>query len=349
MGMVQHTPSVNPPAAPLCSVCIANYNGISLLEDCLESVLAQVGGFSIEIIVHDDASTDGSLSLLRERFPQIELLASDKNVGFCVSNNRMATLARGKYILLLNNDAALYPDAVETFIRAAEHQEPKCIMTLPQYDWETRSLVDFGCLLDPFCNPIPNLDHTHSDVAYVIGACLWCPLELWLELGGFPQWMGSLAEDLYLCGIARLRGRFVRALPGSGYRHRQGTSFGGNRVAGGSLQPSIKRRRLSERNKTLALVITTPGIVVWPLLFAHLIALVLEGLALCVLRRNTLLWKEIYGYAIATPFRDFTLWRQERVVQQNRRLVSLAQWFAPTRWRLRKVTMALRYGIPKFH
>ena len=46
MGMVQHHPAMNPPATPICSVCIANYNGAGLLPDCLDSILAQQGGFS---------------------------------------------------------------------------------------------------------------------------------------------------------------------------------------------------------------------------------------------------------------------------------------------------------------
>ena len=206
MGLVQYYPALNRPAAPVCSVCIANYNGMALLADCLESVLAQLGGLSIEIIVHDDASTDDSVAWLREKYPQVELLDSAQNVGFCISNNRMATYARGEYILLLNNDAALYPDALSTLLDAAGLQSPPGILTLPQYDWATGVLVDRGCLLDPFYNPIPNLDPKRTDVAMAIGACLWLPRNLWHELGGFPEWMESIAEDLYLCCLARTRG-----------------------------------------------------------------------------------------------------------------------------------------------
>lgn len=349
MGMVQNYPAVNRPTAPTCSVCIANYNGVAMLADCLDSVLVQQGEFSIEIIVHDDASTDDSLAVLREQYPQVEVLASSENVGFCISNNRMAAHAMGEYILLLNNDAALHVDAISTFLRDVESQKEQGILTLPQYDWETGALVDRGCMLDPFCNPIPNLDPACTDVAYVIGACLWCPREMWRNLGGFPEWMESIAEDLYICGVARLRGKTVRALSSSGYRHRQGATFGGNRVGNGSLRTSVKRRRLSERNKTRALVILTPGLVVLPLLVAHLLALALEGLVLCVARCDPTLWREIYGSAISTLFRDAAMLRVERRAQQRLRKIPLSQWFAPTRWMSRKVYMALRYGMPKFH
>lgn len=343
-----HYPALNRPEQPVCSVCIANFNGETLLVECLESVLRQECGFDIEVIVHDDASTDESVALIRDRFPQVELLVSRENVGFCISNNRMVSHARGTYVLLLNNDAALQPDALRDLQAAAEDLAAPAILTLPQYDWKSGALVDRGCLLDPFCNPIPNLDATRADVAYVIGACMWCPRDAWQSLGGFPEWMGSLAEDIYLCGVARLRGMPVRTLVTSGYRHRQGATFGGNRADGG-LRTTTKRRRLSERNKTRALCILTPGLAVWPLLAIHLIALALEGLALCLLSRDTALWREVYGVAIATPFRDANLLRAERRVQMRHQNISLSQWFSTTRWQSRKLTLALRYGVPEVY
>ena len=122
---------------PVVSVCIANYNGEQLLVDCIDSVLAQYGGTTIEIIVHDDASSDDSVALLRASYPQVEVLASSDNVGFCIANNRMAAAAHGRYLLLLNNDAALYPDAIESLLTEADAQHHAGILTLPQYDWKT--------------------------------------------------------------------------------------------------------------------------------------------------------------------------------------------------------------------
>ena len=189
MGMVQHHPAMNPPAAPICSVCIANYNGAGLLPDCLESVLTQKGGFSVEIIVHDDASTDNSLALLQQRYPQVEVLASTKNVGFSIGNNRMVAHARGEYVLLLNNDAALYPDALATLLNTARSQKHPGIQTLPQYDWISGDLVDRGCLLDPFYNPVPNLDPKRRDVAMVIGASVH-PAKALEQPGRIPRVAG---------------------------------------------------------------------------------------------------------------------------------------------------------------
>lgn len=345
MALVQH-PSLTHPVRPTCSVCIANYNGEQLLVDCLDSVFAQQGDFSIEVIVHDDASSDGSVALLRDCYPQVELLVSDENVGFCISNNRMVAHARGDYVLLLNNDAALAPDALRQLLAEAQRSETPAILTLPQYDWESGELVDRGCLIDPFCNPIPNLDAARSDVAYVIGACLWCPRDAWHALGGFPEWMESIGEDLYLCGLARLRGMPVRALFVSGYRHRQGATFGGNRAGDAGLQTSVKRRRLSECNKTRALMILVPGFVIWPLLGLHLLALAIEGFVLCLLKQDAMLWHEVYWPALTTPFRESRVLLARRHEVQAARAVSASTWFATVRWQLRKVALLLRHGVP---
>lgn len=346
MELVQHYPALNRPPQPVCSVCIANYNGVGLLADCLESVLTQEGDLSIEIIVHDDASTDASVAWLRENHPQVEVLASAQNVGFCISNNRMVAHARGEYILLLNNDAALASDALDTLLHEAGQQQPPGVLTLPQYDWESGALVDRGCLLDPFYNPVPNTDPHRQEVAMVIGACLWIPRSLWVELGGFPEWFESIAEDLYLCCRARLAGYPVQVTTKSRYRHRQGVSFGGNRAAASGLSTTYRRRRMSERNKTFALITCTPSLTLCLLLPLHLITLTLEGILLSLLRRDARLWREVY----AGIWNSLWKWRkqlhiQRTLVQSTRRATrrSYGKGFV---WRLRKLDLLLRHGAP---
>lgn len=344
MAVVFHR-GLSAPAHPRVSVCIANFDGEALLPACIDSVLAQSTGAAVEIFVHDDCSRDVSVRLLRERYPSVHVLASDENVGFCIGNNRMVARARGDFVLLLNNDAALAPDAIDRLLEMAELMGRPAILTLPQVDWETGALVDRGCLLDPFFNPIPNLAANRDEVAYVIGACLWCPRETWHALGGFPEWMGSIGEDLYLCNLARLRGIPVRALRESHYRHRQGASFGGNRADGG-LRTSIRRRRLSERNKMSALIVLAPGPTMWPLLALHLLALAGEGLVLSLLRREAPLLREVYLPALATPFRECAVLLVRRRDAQETRTVSVRKWFSAVRWQLRKLAMLRSYGVP---
>lgn len=333
-----------PRPCPRISICIANYNGEELLPDCIDSVLSQ-GIDDVEILVHDDASNDGSLALLSARYPQVRIIASKENVGFCVANNRMAKAATGEYLLLLNNDAALHVDALRTLLSEANRIGPNAILTLPQYDWSSGALVDRGCLIDPFCNPVPNIDPDQADVAYVIGACMWVPRQLWHDLGGFPEWFGSIAEDMYLCCAARLRGTVVRCVEGSGYRHHQGASFGGNR-ADGALRTTYRRRALSERNKTRVLLICTPGMVVWPLLALHVLALGIEGLVLSLLRLDIRLWRKVYQPSLLLPLSDRKVIHEHRSGVQRSRTISLSQWLSTLSWQLRKLAMLRRYGAP---
>lgn len=348
MAPVQRHPALNPAAAPVCSVCIANYNGVGVLGDCIESVLAQESGIPVEIIVHDDASSDESAAWIRQHYPQVELLVSSDNVGFCVANNRMAAQARGEFLLLLNNDAALHPDALSTLLSAARQQPRPGISTLPQHDWQSGDLVDRGCLLDPFYNPVPNLDSERQDVAYVIGACLFLPRALWDELGGFPEWMGSIAEDMYLGCLACLYGLPVTVTAGSGFRHRQGVSFGGNRAGAGGLQTTYRRRALSERNKTAVLVICTPTIVMWPWLGLHLLLLVLEGAVLTLLKRDKRLWRDVYASTVGQTLRNLgALCRRRRKVQDQRR-VGLRTYLRGFVLTFRKLHLLSRFGLPGF-
>jgi len=156
VGLVKDTVAVISAHEPVCSICIANYNGAEVIGPCLESIYNQDFDLPLEIIVHDDASTDDSVEFIRSRFAGVTLIVSESNVGYCVSNNRMVSRARGRYILLLNNDAVLHRDAVRTLYNHAERQPGPAILGLPQYDMQTGELIDRGSLFDPFLNPVPN-------------------------------------------------------------------------------------------------------------------------------------------------------------------------------------------------
>lgn len=337
---------------PTISICIANYNGEAILVDCIDSLLAQQGQIELEILVHDDASTDNSINLLRERYPQerfpyLHIIESSENLGFCISNNRMAAQAKGEYLLLLNNDAALAPDALQTLFEAAQAQTPQGILTLPQHDWQSGELVDRGDLLDPFYNPIPNLDPARRDIAMVIGACLWIPRTLWKNLGGFPEWFESIAEDMQLCCHARLAGYPVQVTEASFYRHRQGASFGGNRVNANRLTTTYRRRRLSERNKTYVLILCSPPLQLWLTLPIHLMLLAVEGITLALIKRDKRLWKEIYANVFTSLFRNAGRLRKERQQIQRMRTRGSSNYTKGFRWMPRKLQMLLRHGLPK--
>lgn len=167
---------------PVVSVCIANYNGEPFVRECIDSVLGQTHAPSFEIIVHDDASTDRSIEQIA-CYDKVHLIRSADNVGYCVANNRMASAARGQYLLLLNNDAVLQPDALCTLMESAIAIDAPAIMGLRQYDYFSGEFIDAGAWLDVFMSPIPIKRDEATHPAMVIGACLWIPRALWNELG----------------------------------------------------------------------------------------------------------------------------------------------------------------------
>lgn len=333
--------------APLISVCIANYNGERLLEDCLDSILLQrAGDFDVEIIVHDDASTDGSLDVIA-RYPQVIIVESTANVGFCIANNRMAAKANGDYLLLLNNDAALLPDALATLLDHARQPGPKRILSLPQYDWKTGELVDRGYQLDMFHVPSPDLSTRARPKAFAIGACLWVSRKDWISLGGFPDWMESIGEDIFLCAHARIRGMRVEVGSISGYRHRQGASIGGNRISAFGLSTTYRRRYLSERNRAAVILTCTPGMAWAPWILFHCFALLIEGTAISLIKRSLSPWHRIYGATFAWLWNQRSLLMSERSKIQASRKIGLVRYLKHCyTFRPRKAILLLRHGTP---
>lgn len=102
-------------AAPVdCSVVIPSYNGRHLLATCLASVRRHwPKGLAIEVIVADDASTDGSVAWLAREFPEVRVVALDENGGFCRAANAGIAAARGRFVQLLNNDTEVEAGWVE--------------------------------------------------------------------------------------------------------------------------------------------------------------------------------------------------------------------------------------------
>lgn len=107
---------------PLISVIVLNWNGIRFLERCLGSLASQTYA-SLEIIVVDNASTDGSAGLVREKFPQVKLIVNETNLGFAGGNNVGIRASRGRYIMILNNDTHIDPRCVEELKGAIEKNE----------------------------------------------------------------------------------------------------------------------------------------------------------------------------------------------------------------------------------
>lgn len=332
--------------APFVTVCIANFNGEKLLERCLASIINQHVDFEVEILVHDDASTDDSASLAAS-YPQVTLIQSETNVGFCIANNRMVARAKGKFVLLLNNDAALLPDALRTLAEQATVLGTHKILGLPQYDWSTGAVVDRGCLLDPFHVPLPYLGEQPRRVAYVMGACLWMSRDDWLTLGGFPEWMESIGEDLFLCAHAWIRGIETTVVQSTGYLHWQGMSLGGGRIQHNRLVTNHRRRYLSERNRAAVVIICTPGITWVPFTILHCGFLFAEGISVSLVKGDFAPWRRIYFPAMMWLWINRGLIRRERKRVQSQRQVGLLDYISKRyAWRFQKLALLLRHGLP---
>ena len=102
------------------SIIIVSWNTRQILEDCLASVYEQTTGISFEVFVVDNASSDGSAEMVRQRFPQIKLITNTDNRGFAAANNQAIRQTSGRYILLLNSDTIILESAIAKTVLCAE-------------------------------------------------------------------------------------------------------------------------------------------------------------------------------------------------------------------------------------
>jgi GT2 family glycosyltransferase len=113
------------PARPQLSIIIVSYNTSEITEECLRRVTAHSTGIDLEILVVDNASTDGSPEMVRREFPEVKLIVSKNNLGFAGGNNLGIQRARGRYLLLLNSDAYLLPGVLATTLSFMD-KTPDC-------------------------------------------------------------------------------------------------------------------------------------------------------------------------------------------------------------------------------
>lgn len=334
------------PTSPDISVCVANYNGEGYLRDCLNSIYRQRGDFTFEVLLHDDASSDNSADLVRREFPQVRLLESVENVGFCVSNNRMAEAAEGRFILLLNNDARLREGSLEALLAFALNTKSDVLLGLPQHSLHDGQLVDRGYEFDVFMNPIAVHQAGDHEVAAVTGACLWIPRTAWQAIGGFPPWFISVAEDIYLCQAARLMGFPTYMLHAPGFDHWIGKNLGGGKIVEEKLRTTTRRRALSETNKTYVMLLCYPWWSLGPVLLLHAIALFAEAV---FLKLSGAEWTKVRKiYLSIAP----NLWMHRRemcVLRQHlyaRRSQSGIRFMRRFRWLPQKLRMLMKHGTP---
>ena len=145
------------------SVIIVNWNTRDMLVQCLQSIMADYGPQlaasaqeeamhhpahqpSIEIFVVDNASSDGSAQMVKERFPWVRLIENAENLGFARANNQAIDLANGKYVLLLNSDTEVHPGAFAALIDFMEKT--------PKAGAAGAHLLNGDGTLQPACQPM---------------------------------------------------------------------------------------------------------------------------------------------------------------------------------------------------
>lgn len=138
---------------PDLSVIILNYNTKDLLRDCLKSVISDK---RIEIIVVDNASTDGSAEMVKKEFPQVKLIVSKKNLGFAAGNNLGIPQAKGRYVLFLNPDTIVMPNTFKEMIKFMD-KHPKvsaatCRIELPSGKLDQACHRGFPTPWNAFCH-----------------------------------------------------------------------------------------------------------------------------------------------------------------------------------------------------
>jgi GT2 family glycosyltransferase len=107
---------ITPDISPIISIIIVSWNTARLLENCLASILANPPLVPFDIWVVDNASTDDSPRMVRERFPLVHLLDNRENLGFARANNQAIQQCTGNYVLLLNPDTLVAPGALQALV-----------------------------------------------------------------------------------------------------------------------------------------------------------------------------------------------------------------------------------------
>lgn len=102
------------------STVIVNWNTCDILRNCLASLYAKTRDVEFEVIVIDNASSDGSVDMVKSEFPQAELIANTENRGFAAANNQGIAVAQGRYVLLLNSDTVVLDGAIDKVVAFAD-------------------------------------------------------------------------------------------------------------------------------------------------------------------------------------------------------------------------------------
>jgi len=224
------------------SVVIVNWNTESLLRDCLRSVYDTAKGITFEVIVVDNASSDGSVAMLKVEFPQVRRIENYENRGFAAANNQAFRVMTGRYALLLNSDTVLTEGAVhELYAFMEEHPEAvmACGQLLNADGSKQNSIAAFPTLLSLLVNmplleilfparyPGKRQEYRHPiEVDSGIGACLIVRKSAIDGVGGLDERYFFFFEETDWARTMREAGWKIYHVPTARIYHFQGKSVG---------------------------------------------------------------------------------------------------------------------------
>ena len=242
------------------AVVILNWNTKGFLEKFLPGLVASAEGLDAEVVVADNASTDGSVTLLEQEFPQVQRICLDRNYGFTGGYNRALDRVDAKYFVLINSDIEVPDGWLEPLVDYMD-THPECGICGPKLlSYKERDTFEYagaaGGYLDrygyPYCRGRVRRKvakdqgqyDTVEDVFWVSGACLMVRSRVWRALGGLDDRFFAHMEEIDLCWRAQLAGSHVTVIPASKVWH----------VGGGTLpQGSPFKLKLNFRNSLLML------------------------------------------------------------------------------------------------
>lgn len=222
------------------TIVIVNWNTRDLLCNCLDSVFKAIKGLRFEVFVVDNASADGSVSAVRQRFPRVKLIENNRNLGFARANNQVLKDIDSRYALLLNSDTEIIPGAVECLVTFLD-QHPAAGVAAPQYlnpdGSKQNSFENFPGLVSELLNKsllkmlfpqkYPSKRKTyHAPLAVdsVIGACMMVRAEAMEKVGCLDEDYFFFLEETDWCYRMRKAGYGVYHIPQARIYHIQGAS-----------------------------------------------------------------------------------------------------------------------------
>ena len=219
--------------APVASIVIVSWNGRQYLEPCLNAVAAQQGAVAETILV-DNGSSDGTAAFVGERFPWVRVVRLSENHGFAGGNNAGVREARGRFIVLLNNDTVPEPGWLASLLRGREAGGPNALassrivyMHDPRViDSAGDGLLRWGGAFKRHHGASIESATESREVFGVCGAACVIPRTVFEELGGFDEDFFVSHEDVDLSYRARLLGYRCLYVADSVVRHHGSATLG---------------------------------------------------------------------------------------------------------------------------